>query len=589
MKRFWNRILWQCDRRRSARRALRRRNGFLRYAFHDHILILGGGTMVEELLEAVSARQDWAEKEVVVLSSTDAEQLRCRLATGLSPEAKRLAITVCRGERTRQEELHTCEVEQASVIFIVGEDGENGHDALNVECWKKVRTLRLHAPEVAQCYMTLDASASISLFHMLPQESHTSLETTILNRNELIVQQLLMGDSPQTVWQTLDRGLVTVGSDRYVHLVVVGMSAMGYAFATTAAQLCHFPNYDEQVSRPLRTKITFVDPAADVKMSQFVSSHASLFALSHSRYMADESSWMQGRPESEYGDFLDVEWEFVKGMVGEEWIRRMLVACAADGRQVLSVALCEESADANFEHSLHLPPQMYSEYSVAEKAGQDTPNIYVYQPHSDALVKAAQAEMMRLHNLIPFGAPQSGYDPLLTRQTTVAKRVNYLYQKESSGKQFVAMPTDAALLDAMWQQLSSAEKMSSICSASSVYAQLRSLGPDGAQAAQPLDNDEKIEALSRIEHARWNMEKLLVGFVAMPTAERERMYAALEDNESDVRKEAQTRANRNANQMCVLKNIAPYSTLREATKTDIRTLVSNLPLAALPHISSVED
>ena len=589
MNHFFNKIVWQCDNWRSSSRANRRRKGLLRYPFRDHILILGGGGMVEELLEAIATRQEWAEKSVVVLSSLDAEQVRGRLALKLSLEAKGLAVNVYHGERTMAEELRMCHVDQASLIFIVGEDGENGHDALNVECWKKVRALRLHAPQVAQCYLSLDSSSTISLLHMLPQEAHTSVETTIINRSELMVQQLLMGDSPQAVPQTLDRGLITVNADRYVHLVVVGMNAMGYAFATTAAQMCHFPNFDESSPKPLRTRITFVDPAADVKMNHFKSSHASLFDLSHSRYMTDPSSWLQGRPESRYGDFLDVEWEFVKAAIDAEWVRGMLVLCATDAQQVLSVAFCSDSADENFQQSIHLPQQLYADYSDIGEARNDEPNIYVYQPQSNALVRAAQAEVARLRNLIPFGAAREGYDPLLTRQTSVAKRVNYLYQKETSGKQFVAMPTDTASLDGIWQQLSLAEKLSSIRSASAVYAQLRGLGLDAAQSVQPLDDGARVDSLSRTEQARRNMEKLLVGYAAMPAAERHRLNAALANDDPEVRQEARTYANRNANQLFVLKDIAPYSGLPEAAKADIRTIVSNLPLAALPHISSVEE
>lgn len=586
MSRFWNRLLWRCDRWRSANRMARCRQGRVRYRFDSHILIMGGGDATVEMLNAIATNREWAEKDVVVLSSQDADTVRDRLATGLSPEGCGLRTTVYHGVRTHEDELHSCNVEQASHIFIIGEDGEEGHDALNMECWGKVRALRMHAPQVAQCYMMLECAATVGLLHMLPQEAHTSVETTIVNRYEAMVQQLLMGDAPEKVRYTLDRGLVTAGADRYVHVVVVGMTRMGYAFATTVAQICHFPNYDEKVSRPLRTKITFIDPAADKKMSQFQCSHSTLFSLSHSRYIADNSSWLQARPEGRYGDFLDVEWEFVKGMTDEEWVREMLVDCATDSRQVLSVAYCTDSANDNLNQSLHLPPQFYGTLSGTEET-EPLPNIYVYQPQSSALVRAAQAEVIHLRNLIPFGDRADGYDPLLVRQNTVAKRVNYLYQKETSGKQFVAMPSDVALLDAMWQQLSLTEKMSGILSATSVYAMLRGMGLQEVDASQPVEDPDKIEALARVEHSRRNIERLLAGFEAMPAAERDRVNAALESDDAEVRQEARTYANRNANQMFLLKDIAPYASLTDATKTDIRTIVSNLPLAALPHIASL--
>ena len=550
--------------------------------------------MLEELLEAIASRSEWAEREVVVLSSRPAAEVRGRLASRLSHEAGRLSLTVYFGERTHEAELCSCHVDKASHIFIIGEDDENGHDALNVQCWRVVRSLRANASEVAQCHLFLRSSAAVELFHLLPQEAHTSVETTIVSRYESIVSQLLVGDSPQTSSHTLDRGLITAHADRYVHLVVVGMTPIGYAFATTAAQLCHFPNFDETAEHPLRTRITFVDPAAEARMNQFKGLYPHLFALSHSRYIANGTSWMQGRPNEQYGDFLDVEWEFVKGTADDEWVRTMLAQSASDARQVLSVAFCTDSADNNFAQAVHLPSQLYPTPSQDEPIDRpsDTtpasPTIYVYQPHGSALLSMAADEVLRLHNLIPFGEAVGGYDPLQTRATAVAKRINYLYQKETTGKAFEAMPTDTALLDALWQQLSLAEKMSNIHTANSVYANLRSLGMGTAAVLQPLDDPERLEALTRIEHARWNIEKLMVGYEAMPADERSSLNAALSSPDPIERQEARTHANRNANQLYLMKDIAPYTDLPDTAKTGIRTIARNLPLAALPYISSVD-
>lgn len=595
MSGFWKRILWRSDSWLGANRATRYREGLCRYGFDDHIVILGGGEMLEELLEAVADRSDWAGKDVVVHSSLPAVQVRARLATRLSPEAGRLSVTVYHGDRTNEAELRSCRVEQASVLFIIGDNDENGHDAQNVQCWERIRSIRVASQQVAQCYLFLNTSATVSLFNMLPQEAHTSVETTIINRFESIVEQLIVGDNPLSAGHTLDRGLVTADADRYVHLVVAGMTEVGYAFATTAARLCHFPNFDETSPHPLRTKITLVDPAADVKMWQFRNTYPHLFALSHSHYMANENGWLQSRPDSSYGDFIDVEWEFVKGTLADDWVRAMLVDYATDPGQVLSVALCSNSADENFSQSLHLPSQLYPMPVDSEEPSENdacqltaSPNIYVYQPNCGILPAMAQKEVVRLHNLIPFGCFGGNYDPLIVRPTAVAKRVNYLLQKENSGKQFVAMPTDAALLDALWQQLSLAEKISNIHTANSVYTTLRGMAMATSEALHPLDDPERLENLCRVEHSRWNVERLLVGYEAMTIAERDRLNSALASSDPDVRQEARTHTNRNTNQLFIFKDIAPYASLSEATKADIRTIARNLPLAALPYITTCD-
>lgn len=591
MNGFWNRLIWRCDKWLGTNRVMRYREGLSRYGFENHILILGADNTLEEILEAIAIRSEWASKDIVILSSRPAAEVRLRLATRLSPEANNLSVTVCHGERTAESELRSCGVEYASLLFIIGEEDENGHDARNVDCWKRVGTLRVAAPQVAGCYLFLRSSATIGLFHMLPQESHTSVETTIVNRYESIIGQLLVGDTPYTAPYTIDRGLITANADCRVHLVVVGMTEVGYAFATTSAQLCHFPNFHEESTHPLRTLITFVDPDADVKMHQFKSAYPNLFALSHSRYIANGTSWMQGRPDSQYGDFLDVEWEFVKGTANDDWVRTMLVSSATDKGQVLSVAFCLESADDNFAQSVHLPSQLYPMPEGEElSVGQSSlvcPNIYVYQPYSSTLLTTVQAEVLRLHNLIPFGEQVGGYDLLMSRPTAVGKRVNYLYQKETSGREFVSMPTDTDLLDTMWQQLSLAEKMSHIHTANSVYANLRSLGMGTEAVLQPLDDLERLEALCRIEHARRNVEKLLVGYEAMTANERDSLNSALTDDDIERRQQALALANRNANRLFLIKDIAPYVSLPQNDKADIRAIARNLPLAALPYISEV--
>jgi hypothetical protein len=74
----------------------------------------------------------------------------------------------------------------------------------------------------------------------------------------------------------------------------------------------------------------------------------------------------------------------------------------------------------------------------------------------------------------------------------------------------------------------------------------------------------------------------------MTIAERDRLNSALASSDPDVRQEARTHTNRNTNQLFIFKDIAPYASLSEATKADIRTIARNLPLAALPYITTCD-
>ena len=563
------------------------RNGVSRYYFDNHILILGGGNQALRIINSIASKQEYQGKDVVVLSARNTQTVREQLLPYLSPDAQKMVLTFYFGSYNMESDLSSCQIENASHIFILGEEDVVGQDSLNVECWKKVRGLRFNVPTVAQCYLFLSCQTTTHLFHMLPQEAHTSMETTLINQYEAVAQQLLVGENPQLIPFTLDRGLITPDADRYVHFVVVGMTPMGYALATTAAHLCHFPNFDKSASRPIRTRITFIDPSADTLMNQFMSNYNGLFSLSHSILRLDDKSWMQGKPDSRYGDFLDVEWEFIKGSVDEEWVRNQLVSYVSDPHQVLSLAFCDFSSESNIAHAFHLPPQFYP--LNEDEDALLSPVLYVYQPSSMALVDAARVEILKYSHIVPFGMSIGNIDPLLTNRIAAAKRFNYLYQKVSSGKEFTAMPTEVSVLDEMWRQLSFAEKMSNIYAANAACVKLRNMGLDVQIDMQPINDPAQVECLAKAEHARWNMEKLLVGYDAMPAAERGMLNTALASDDPDTRQEARMKSNRSKNQQFVLKDIAPYSDLSQDAKEFDNIIMRNLPLATLPYISNVED
>ena len=557
-------------------------NGYSRYYFENHILILGGGSQIPSIINSIASKQEYQGKDVVILSARNTQAVKEQILPLLTPDAQKMVLTFYFGSYGMESDLSSCQVENASHIFILGEDDSLGLDSLNVECWKRVRGLRSNAASVAQCFLFLCCQTTTHLFHMLPQESHTSMETTLINQYEAVAQQLLVGENPQLIPFTLDRGLITPDADRYVHFVVVGMTPMGYALATTAAHLCHFPNFNEAASRPIRTRITFIDPSADSLMNQFMSNYSGLFSLSHSILRLDDKSWMQGKPDSRYGDFLDVEWEFVKGSVDEEWVRNQLVGYVNDPHQVLSLAFCNLSPEVNIAHAFHLPPQFYP--LNEDGGGSLSPALYVYQPSSMALVDAARMEIPKYSHIVPFSMSVGSIDPLLTHRIAAAKRFNYLYQKVSSGKEFTAMPTEVSVLDEMWRQLSFAEKMSNIYAANAACVMMRNMGIDVHTGMQPVNDPVQVERLAKVEHARWNMEKLLVGFDAMPAAERRQLNTDLSSDDPDIRQEARMKSNRSKNQQFVLKDISPYLELPEDAKEFDTIIMRNLPVTLLPYI-----
>ena len=575
MIRIWKHFLWQLAKLFSRSPIICGRDGFTRYSFKQHILILGGSRELLPLLRAIAAHDALKMLPVVVLADSDCPSLLQLLRTRLQSIGVQSPVTLYRGCRTCADTLRTCQVDSASHIFILGEDDEPAHDSLNVSCWQQVRQLRAQCNQLAQCYLMLRSSTSTFLFHSLQQEAHNSLETTIINSYESLAQQLLVGDIYHNDTLTLDRGLVTVGSDRFVHLVVVGMTPMGYAFAATAAQLCHFPNFDESAPRPIRTRITFVDPRANELMDCFKASYPGIFDLSHVRYIEQPGAWLQGVPQRSLGDFVDVEWQFVKGNISSEWIRDMLSDCAADSRQVLSVALCGGDSARNLAEAYRLPRQLYP-LPDRNNSSPLTPVVYVYQPDDSSLVQTVQNEVLRFHNVVPFGFSAKGFDPLHSLRIAAAKRINYLYQKENSGKVFTSMPADEALLNELWRQLSSAEKTAALLAANATNTFIRSFGLSRTTLADHLSDDALVESFAAVDHARRNMACLLAGYSAMPADQRARLNSALQSADNSEREEATIQSKYSKCMLFVDKDITPYALLPENLKQYYRAIVRNI-------------
>ncbi len=147
------------------------------------------------------------------------------------------------------------------------------------------------------CYVTLDEQTTQDIFHYLPSAAKTRLHTEIIGTSDYVAEQLLV-----------DTDFIPVPEgDEYLHLVITGQSPIAGSFATVASQICHFPNY---VSNGKRTRITFIGENMKAQMESFFSMHQSLFELSHYDYVT-EVERTSHTPNSSFGDFIDIEWEFI--------------------------------------------------------------------------------------------------------------------------------------------------------------------------------------------------------------------------------------------------------------------------------------
>jgi hypothetical protein len=342
---------------------------------------------------------------------------------------------------------------------------------------------------------------------------------------------------------------------------------MSYAIASTVAHIAHFPNYKDGNNR---TKICFLAPDIREEMDFFLGHYDNLFRLSHASHIYWDSAGVQQRktmrtPSAEYGDFLDIEWEFIDGSIESENVRSLLHEWACNDKEYLSMALCENGPDSNVAASQYLPEIIYA---------RNVP-VFVYQPLSGEVLKYAN-HTLRYSNVYPFGMKDECYDPLFRNRIIKAKRINYLYQLENNKLKYERM-ADSAVLEEYWDtELAYIYKLSNLYAANSIPVKLRSVGidPDNVDVNTRF-TPEDIAILSRVEHNRWNMERLLLGTQPLPASKRRVINDMLRDSDETIVEQGKD-MNAHLKEHFYHKDIAPYDELLPTSRQYDEAIVTNI-------------
>lgn len=418
------------------------------------------------------------------------------------------------------------------------------------------------------CNVMFDHQSTFTAFQFTDVElkDKGKLEFMPFNIYEIWAQQVITGCGRNSIYTPLD-GDDGIGynSPERVHFIVIGMSREGVAMAVEAAHACHFPNFlNKKLGHP-RTLITFIDINADREMNYFKGHFSALFELSRSRYIdtatgdftydcpphidlatgeskRQEHAWTEPwktdplspfaakYPYDMLGDnFIDVDWEFIKGDVANPSVRKYLAAAAEDSKYKTTIAVCIPDDAAAASAALYLPETVYGKCL----------QVLVYQSSTGALVTDLAkgvtigqnkdhktAKYRRYNRMRPFGMLKS-CNILRHLDQTMPAMINYVYSKggiaDITDRTPDGTPTQKAvdtLVDTMlqWQQISNnggksriASIWSSLYSANSIPFKLRSIGIRDVNEVREMSDDE-IKHLALTEHNRWNIEELLIGF-----------------------------------------------------------------------------
>lgn len=307
---------------------------------------------------------------------------------------------------------------------------------------------------------------------------------------------------------SLDRRPISRDSDSTVHLVLFGLTPLAEAIAINAALVAHYPNFCRDTR--LRTRITIVDDSLFTARDHFVQRYSHLFDNSWYRTIDLQSSSPSSRVHRPlyYGsrkDFVDVEFEFVRGDLSNGALQQKLTEWSASPRQQLTVVFCHTDNSRNTEEALSMPDDIYK---------NSTP-LLCYAEEDDLLSLATADD--RYSNIIPFGRKNADLNILRTLRD-LGRRVNYVYNHCFSlapGDPITAPAAiDESRLEAMWQGVGSLPKQySNIFNAMTFGTKMHSIGHDASdwQSYYALSIDE-IDTLTEVEHNRWSVEELILGY-----------------------------------------------------------------------------
>ena len=548
--------------------------GRMTYPFDGHIVFFGANSMLETVLVALTSDKSNEGRDYVILTDGDVESVRDRIYAVLSERFFK-NVYVLYGDRTQMQSCENLCVSRAKSIYVLGEDEEAYHDARNLENLNLLTSLTF-AGSGADCYLVLDRMSSVRSF--LGKNKTASTETlriTVINAVENIAQRVIVSRAynSNTRYPALDGTGIDAESDKQVHMVICGMTQVASAMATTAAQVCHFPNFR---TKGIRTKITFVMENIRQEMDFFRGRYPALMDLSyHSLISFDKDGGKTVTafyPKTEYlsdggavdpKGFLDIEWEFVDAGVESEPVRAMLRESASrhvHGKEQLTLVVCGHSSESNVAASMCLPDEIY----------ESRIPVFVYQPFSGEVMEYARMTD-RYQSVFPFGFKEDCFDAWLQTRLARARRVDYIY----SHKDAVEMPADEALMPA-WFGLKYAFQLSNLYAANSFETKLRSVRGENPDLALPL-TDEEIQILAYIEHNRWNVERLLSGYSAIPAEVRKRMFAEAASSDPAVAAAAKTEHDA-FKERFRHRDIAPYSEIGDSIKDIDMSMVSKIPL-----------
>ena len=148
-------------------------------------------------------------------------------------------------------------------------------------------------------------------------------------------------------------------------------------------------------------------------------------------------------------------------------------------------------------------------------------------------------------------------DPLFLSRSEKGQRVNFIYHREYDRPK---LETE----EAAWFEKSEADKFSSIYCANAMHFRERSFRPD----------EREGHAICDVEHRRWMLSVLILGFAPVERAKREEWKARMASKETE---EAAKKEKKQLKDAFIHMDITPYEDLPEGEKVKDRIIIDRIP------------
>lgn len=380
----------------------------------------------------------------------------------------------------------TCE------LYLLANDGEDHKAVAMLEKLADKYDIEAHKGKRLTCHLLVKKNETLRMLQ--------TCDLCDVVRQKIDVYSFTMDE----VWSRdilLDYEPITIQSEKHVHLVIFGMGEIAEMVAIHVAHVAHYPNYIRNHS--IRTRITMIDVDAENKCEGFIDRYQHLLDNSYYRLVkpSEEKTVVKFHHpmyEGQREDFVDVEWEFVEADISNVDVREKLRLWAMDKKQLLTVVMASQAKDKNASQALFLPNELYEQHIP----------IHIY------------------------GQQDTKYDVTLPL-VRMAKNVNYIYDRcyneniaDWQGSLRYSVEIDEGERDYSWAKLSNVKRMSSIYNAMTIPSKMRSLGLEENDWDKFYDiPQQEIEIMAQVEHNRWSVEELILGFRPCTDEEQEKIAA----------------------------------------------------------------